>query len=748
MEIPEICITFIAALVGVAYPILLEVVSRLDEKYGSLVIVNLFKTEIEWKLFRIMLFTSLFCVLVYVIINVPYIGIVPGLYFANSFISVFIISTTVLIIVFLFFVKKVIIYYSTNQVLHYFSQKKDNEDHIYFQATSDILILSLKKQDTITAKTASELIYKNFRSIRSINSGIQVQYPDVYYQAVYKTVQELIYSSSERFIYLEHRTAGGVWFLGEHERAKIHENTFAWLWHGLVLAVKHDRDDMLMHYWSVAHQHFMYELRSIQPDHVRVNEQFVVQNAKEVGDRDEERSRFLEFNYALGGLLLYRNRYKCIKRIFEYTTSLPPSYDLLPLWMNEVFQLYFKFRDPYDYNFPFINNRYYFPDVEGIQGENVVKYWVCKYAALLFIRQYSIIPHLSFMEPLRNPVIPEKQSEKRLWVENLDHFKKLVESILNDRQLLQDVGFGYLNAQWFIDEGKTAPQDFIENLKQAVSQAYDDTELNQPISDAKRQSFIAGTRKILSKVINEYKLKLNAEIEGEHKSWFVPSIHMVSEKSAFSDNQDVHHSNYDTFLASEQADRIRTSVSETFHLRYTERFLLKTPDIFKALDRLALDSKKFIIVNFGIDLNYQINYEKIDGLKANQYKSLEIITFDNFNRAMMNPTFFILEKRNLPAFICKQVPPEQLQKYSLVEIDDQLHIYASVTDLNINDALRSELEAENRYPNLRKSALLYIGTGIEIKWPKDIKMLALSQFSEFRNRGAANDVGDVTFKTE
>ncbi|RWU05057.1 hypothetical protein [Pedobacter chitinilyticus] len=748
MGIPEICITFIAALVGVAYPILLEVVSRLDEKYGSLVIVNLFKEEIEWKLFRLMLFTSLFCVLVYIVLNVPYLAITTNICFTNMFISAFIISTTVLIIVFLFFVKKIIIYYSTNQVLQYFNQQKDNEDHIYFQATSDILNLSIKKQDTVTAKTASEFIYKNFRNIRVLNSGIQVQYPNAYYQAVHKIIQELIYSRDERFIYLEHRTIGGVWYLGEHERAKIHEDTFGWLWHGLVLAVKHDRDDMVMHYWSVAHQYFMYELSSIHPNHVRMNEQFVVQNAQEVDDREEERSRFLEFNYALGGLLMYRGRHKCLKRIFEYTTSLPPSYDLLPLWMNEVFQLYFKFRDPYDYNFPFINNRYYFPEVEGIQGENAVKFWICKYAALLFIRQYSIIPYLSFMEPLRYPFIPEKQNEKRLWIENLDHFKTLIENILNDGALLNDVGFGYINSQWFIDEGKTSPQDFIENLKQEVSQAYDNTELNQPISDAKRQSFIDGTKNILSKVINEYKSKLNSEIEEEYKSWFVPSINMVSEKSAFSDNQDVHHTNYDTFLAAEQANRISMSVSETFHLKYTERFLLKTPDLFKALDRLALDPKKFVIVNFGIELNYQINYEKIDGLTATQYKSLEIITFDNFNRAMMNPTFFVLEKRHLPALVCKQIAQDQLQKYSLTEIDEELHIYASVIDLNLNDDLRNELEAEDIYPNLRKSALLYIGTPIEIRWAKNIKMLALSQFSEFRNRGVANDAGDVTFKEE
>lgn len=747
MNIPEICITFIAALLGVAYPILLQVVSRLDEKYSSLVVVNVFKKETEWTLFRIFLNSSLVCVLSYLVINLPFLSIPISQFFRHIFLSVFILSTLLLILTFLFFVKKIITYYSTNQVLQYFNRQKENDEHTYFQATSDILHLSIKKQDTVTAKTASEFIYKNFRNIRTLNAGNPVLYPDIYYQMAFKTVQELVFSKDERFIYLEHRSLGGVWFLGEHEKAKIHEVTFSWIWRGLVLAVKHERDDMVMQYWSVAHQHFIYELSTIQPRQVRVGEVLAIQNADEVDARKIERERFLEFNYALGGLLLYNNRHDNIRRIFRYTTSVPQSYDLLPLWMNEVFNLYFKFRDPYDYNFPFINSRYYFPNSEGIQGEGLVKYWICKYAALLFLRQYSIIPHLYFMEPLASPTVPEKQSEKRLWLENLDYFKKLIIEILDDRELLKGVGMDYLNPQWFIDNQKTDPNQFIENLKQSVTQAFEDSEQNQPISEVKKQSFVDSTKLIIIDAVTPYIGVFNQNIEGETKSWFVPSITMVAEKSAFSDNQDVDHTNFDSFLAGRQSSMIRKAISETFHMSETESYLLKTEDLFLAIDKLSIDSNEYVIVNFGIDLNYHVNYTKVSGLSETEYKSFKILTFDGYNRALMNATFFILKKQNLPTLIFKELTPEIIERYSLEEIEDNLHIYTSVIDLNLNEDIRNEVAAEETHTQLNKSVLMYIGMNLEIKWKKGTKMLALSQYSEFNNRGVPNDLIDVKFES-
>jgi hypothetical protein len=44
-------------------------------------------------------------------------------------------------------------------------------------------------------------------------------------------------------------------------------------------------------------------------------------NTLEIEKRNQERNKFLEFHYALCGLLLYEKRYHCINRIFNHTTS-------------------------------------------------------------------------------------------------------------------------------------------------------------------------------------------------------------------------------------------------------------------------------------------------------------------------------------------------------------------------------------------------------------------------------------------
>ena len=58
-------INMIIALLGIAYPILIQVIARLDVKYESQNITDLFKTEWEWKAFRYTLVASLISVFIW-----------------------------------------------------------------------------------------------------------------------------------------------------------------------------------------------------------------------------------------------------------------------------------------------------------------------------------------------------------------------------------------------------------------------------------------------------------------------------------------------------------------------------------------------------------------------------------------------------------------------------------------------------------------------------------------------------------
>lgn len=131
MDNISICVSFIAAILGIAYPILFEVVSRLDEKYSSQAIIDLFRRERENRIFIITLKISLGAILLWILKLRPLIKI-KGLDYliGNSAQLLLILSTIVLIVSFFYFVRKVLIYYTPTRFLPYLIQRHININEI------------------------------------------------------------------------------------------------------------------------------------------------------------------------------------------------------------------------------------------------------------------------------------------------------------------------------------------------------------------------------------------------------------------------------------------------------------------------------------------------------------------------------------------------------------------------------------------------------------------------------------------
>ena len=167
-----------------------------------------------------------------------------------------------------------------------------------------------------------------------------VEYPIDYYELAYKTTEELAQIKDNRLLFLEVRSAGAIWLLGEHKGSEISETTYRWLWRNLLITVRYNKDNMLMSFWETANQYFTYNLKVVDPTYIAGGQ---ISNSEDVNKRKEERKLFLEFMHALGGLLLYKKKYSCISRFFRFTTSIPPKYELLPSSMNQIFELYLNF---------------------------------------------------------------------------------------------------------------------------------------------------------------------------------------------------------------------------------------------------------------------------------------------------------------------------------------------------------------------------------------------------------------------
>lgn len=626
-------------------------------------------------------------------------------------------------------------------VLGLFRKPVAKDEYKNFEIISDLLYYAIRNQNEKVAKSISSFMYSAFKDFRTKNKGKEIIYPNAYYEVVSKTIEELATQKNRRFVFLEYRTAGDLWLLGEYDDSKISDVTFSRMWGNLILAIKYERDDYIMYHWEHAYQYIRSSLPHINPQYS--DYPFEVKNQPEVDARKNERKRFLEFHYALGGLLLYTKRYNCIRRAFTYTQSLPPQYELLPDTMDEIFRLFFLFWDPYEMRIPWITTRYYLPETSGINADAVLKKWICQYIAVLLIRQYSIQPYLYGMEPLRLPQIPKTQSEKREWIDNLGYFKSFVEEVIKNRELLDQIGFSFITDKWFEDNNLPNPLDFIENVKQNVVKSFEGTLIEQNISDEKLQRFKDTTLAISLPVFKKYKAIINSnEMAGELKSWYINGESTVIDKSGFADNQDADHINFHSFLPSSFVEKYQKAISEVFSYSASKSYLLNSADITPVLLNLNLNAADYVIVSFGVNFTHLENESK-----KQLPKELEIIKYDFGSYHIVGNSLFIIRKLDLPKIVYKEITQEEIKKYNLEKINDEFNLYTSVIDLNISEELRNSL-SKTISTDLRKSVYMGIFINHEIQWKKDIQCVQIREATPFQERGIVDKLSNIEPLTE
>lgn len=624
--------------------------------------------------------------------------------------------------------------------------KKTNATNINqdrFNAICDLLYYSIRSNDIKVAKTITDFMYEEFDRVRMKHSDEPIEFGIHLYQLTYNLTLLLAKNDNKNFNYIKDIATGGKWLLGEREGYQISDTTYGWLWQNLKVAVEYKDQDMIMSFWKNAHQYISYRLNYIFPEYAD-GKYPEMTNQKEYDDRVKQRVQFLQFTTALGGLLMYSQLYPAIKRCFNYTQSTPPKYELLPERMDEVFERYNHFFDPYGENYPFIEFVFNFPEVEGLNGSGVIKKYICKYIALLFLRQYSLQIYLSYQAPLRKPqTFQFSQAKRKKWIDSMDYFKSLVEEVYNDRHLLKEVGFEFLNDEWIIKNEKPHPIQFLIDFKQELKQQFESNEVTQPITIESKAKFLENTKNILEKTFEEYnKLNNQEPLTGEIEKGYVFGGTAMLSKEAFAADQGVSHLNFDSILASIVSENFRDTVSNSFLIHRTEHYLLTAEDVFRAIDNLNINDT-YILMAFGLRFDYLSDVLKIKGLTTTSYKGIEIRNFENANMQTVGNTIFVIKKENLPRFEYLDIDEDEKKKYELDKpLIEKYYLYANIIDLYLNYNLKIEREKETG-EDLSKKVLACIAFRLELQWKKDIECISLSIYSEYQNKGIPNKLSDV-----
>ena len=346
------------------------------------------------------------------------------------------------------------------------------------------------------------------------------------------------------------------------------------------------------------------------------------------------------------------------------------------------------------------------------------------------------------MKPLDYPSIPKSQGEIKGWIDGLDFFKKLVSEHLENKELLKELNFAFITKEWCEKNDKVYPLDFIDVFKSNLEEAYNNNALTLPISDEKVLQFENSTTKIIEGVIDKISAISNSnEIEGESDKWYVNGQRMLQSKDAFSETPEVHHLEFDSFLASVLSRRIIEGLGSTFLYKRTKTYLFKYTDFFNAIDKFGL-TENHVIVAFGINIENYINQHKISGLSVEKYKETNIYSFNGSQ--LVNNSMFILRKSDLPFITTKPISDEIIKKYSLKNISDKINLHSSIIDLNnTSEEILNENKEGKEEDEIKKSVLMSIIVSVEFLWKKNIDVIQLTEFSEYRQKGLPNKLSEI-----
>lgn len=601
--IVEICVRIDIAILGIAYPIIISQISKIGDKFNSNYLPDIFRLElmskeINFKYFKISLFelilTSTIISFLFLIIDAKPLFGWDNILVNNSADLLTLILTITMVISFLIWTKRIVLYNGkpvklVNHLINKYNnyQGDNSETKKYLIRTiNDFAYYSIKTQDTHLQEILVNFYWKEFNKqrndyIKSLSSASDskekyeellkkgVEYSADLYDLVYRVSLESNNHNNFLTRSIEYNSVSGWWLLGKgYEQVTTSELTYRMLWN--ILKLNLNKTKNIKSYWSKAHQYGNYAFR-VDPQYDFG--EILPLNQNEIELKNNERIRFLEFNYVLGGLLLQQKKYDVISYIFNYSSSTPPDYVLLPRSIDDVFYWFNRFSGRSNLRIEEIEVYYSFPDLDNFGVSHKVKYWICSYLCLLYIKQFSLHRYFSFQNHTGIPNLPEGKQELNKMLQNIPFFKKCLEDVITNEKVLSAVGLNDI-----VKEKRGEIDKHIIDVQESIQKKLNYTEEVKELSEEKKKAFRNNSKEIIKKALSGYKdILLNYDkkiIYDKNLKLVIKGSLNLMPKSAFVDD-DIPFINFDKVLADSIVhNSIDRFIPSSFTVAATENYLV------------------------------------------------------------------------------------------------------------------------------------------------------------------------------
>lgn len=749
----------IAAILGIAFPLIIQTITTIDTKYGSNRLNEKFENEPLYRHLKISLVVAIVASVYNLLIVVPWkydCCLVVNWIMSNSSNLILLLSTAYLVVVLFLVVNRLLVYLNYKKLFNYLHKLTGSK----FKRTDNILdFVNLGGYFLLKDNNEKSREFYNFLSeyaqdkIKKTNSSVQrpFEYDDWFYNTILSVNNSLL-RSNQRPISVNKSSDFVGLLLSQPADLEISLKTYNTLWRILQQQLEFNKTDLVYDYWAMAYQ---YAWLSLKPKNLYGLQEPTEKDMKDREKRDNQIRQFREFHFALCGYILYKEEYGLLKKIVDYSQADPPQYPLTPSSFQEIFDE-FEVVAGIDPRLAWsFQEKYNFEDEKGINAGDIPIAWYKRYLTLLLFRlnNYKVkyLPRMG--EPWDFPVYsssPQTIKNKQYVADQMLYFTELWDKTEN-KVLFDVVGYE-------VREGEPIPQLKLKEFLNTLKDNFEQSQKSLEVSERKVGGLKRNTKQILENSAYVYNEILTQCKENIEESKLIKEIINVSRtrterKDLFSEKGVINHLNFDEIDAQIAEMDFLSDYSLVFYKHAKRRYTINGDDILQALDQLLANNiEEYAVISFG-DYFYSYKSKENSIIRImeedevggeNRYRpyiyreKLRIYTLPSVDNGVMNSAVLIIKKSDLPCYENYKPNSEFLdeRRYKPVDaVDNKLNIFVAVIFDNFPEEHKSLENTE-----LCLVSLYYC---VRLFWKKDADVTMLRLLSPYRDSGKGMNINDL-----
>lgn len=686
-------LSVLSTLFGLSYPLVIGCIEKIDDKFGSTKLSERFMSEISFKWFKTSLVINLVMAVVF-----PF--LMDGCVHARLIMGVQCVGAIVLVSSALFLFSKIITYYNITDlqkaILNNYKDAVSKTDKAkeskYFTQWIDLSGELLKSADNELVQSVYEVLYDYVVRVHSENRGRALVFDLYYYEGISRINEFLSKGESQPISVNNGNSILTSLILMD---SVVSETTYRYLWRNLRIQMFYNKDVWIMEYWKMASQKIGLFMK---PIHQYIyDEEGKPYSQEQIEEKQKQRENFMEFHIMLCAMLIQEKKYRLLELMLSFTQSEPPSYPLVPSNISDIIDAFNKinhnsFVDPFYYE-----SRYQMSNMHGITEGKIVGAANC-YLALLAYRIYVIRWNYGYESVLNTGALPDSLSELNTLRENLDVFKRWLERINSNKELLDIIGFSSFDkvieekAQLYDKTILLRPDELTSRMQNEILNKMEQLRTSLPLSEEKVDSVEGELTGNIIRAVAPYGDLFGRRCSQDNCYNLNSSVTMPFPNTAFVDNPDVGHAGIAGCMSSYMLHNFQHMFASSFFAEHSlTDYSLSSEDLFQAIDKLNLNKQHYIIA-FGLYFDYYIG--SIKDLKKEtdhkySYKGIKILSLD-CSTEFFSQMVYVMRFEDRPSLDFHEPTAEEQQKLCLKKMNDLYGLWLSLEKISKHPELLEE----------------------------------------------------------